>query len=121
LRQRLADAADREGLVLVAAAIGKQLQRIGHLVIDLENIAVGVGEVIAALVDVVGGTHDRDAVFDQMGVGVAQRGVAADLEGDVSEPDLSALRTRRGASVGEGCCAMSSVWKFSPKVIKTPP
>src|SRR5260370_22754365 len=90
-----AGAAYREWLVLVTAAVGEQFQRVGHLVIDLEHIAVGVGEIKAALIDVVGGPHDRDPVFDQMGIGVAQRRVAADLEGDVGEPDLPALRARR--------------------------
>src|SRR5438270_1686434 len=95
LREWLAGAADREGLVLVAAAIGEQLESVGHLVINLENSAVGVGEIKAALVDVVGGAHDRDAAFDQMGISLAQCGVAADLKGDVGEPDLPALRARR--------------------------
>src|SRR3984893_7111637 len=45
LRHRLAGAADRERLVLVAAAVGEQLQRIGHLVIDLEKIAGRIGEI----------------------------------------------------------------------------
>src|SRR3984893_2074390 len=92
LRHRLARAADRERLVLVAAAVGAQLPRLRDLVIDLENIAVRVGEIKAALVDVVRGAHDRDAALDQMRKGLPQRRVAADLEGDVGEPDFSALR-----------------------------
>src|SRR5271169_1331782 len=100
LREWLAGAADREYLVLVAAAVGEQLERVGHLVIDLENSTVRVSEIEAALVDVVGGSHDRDAALNQMGIGFAQRRVAADLEGDVGEPDLSALRTR--SIIGRG-------------------
>ena len=95
MREWLAGAADRECFVIITAAIGEQLQRVGHLELDLENIAVRIGEVKAALIDMVGGAQDWDAVLDQVRIGVAQRGVAADLEGDVGEPDLSALRARR--------------------------
>src|SRR5215471_3362723 len=65
-----------------------------HFVIDFEHIAVGIGEIDAALVDMAGGAHDPDAVFDQMRIRLAQRRVAADLESDVGEPDLPALRSR---------------------------
>jgi hypothetical protein len=44
---------------------------------------------------VVGGPQDLDTVIEKVGVGVAQRGLAADPEGDVPEADLTALRTRR--------------------------
>src|ERR1700720_3904575 len=67
LRKWLAGAADRERLVLVAAAIGKQLQRIGHLVIDLEDIAVRIGEIKAALVDVVRGGGGGGPPINSMG------------------------------------------------------
>ena len=79
-----------ERLVLIGAPVGEQLQRMRHLVIDFERVAVGVGEVKAALIDVVGRPHDGDAVPDQMRIGVAQGGIAADLKGDVPEPDLAA-------------------------------
>src|SRR5207244_4127262 len=39
--------------------------------------------------------QDLDAMADEMSVGVAQGGVAADLKGDVAEPDLTALRALR--------------------------
>jgi len=44
---------------------------VGQLVIDLERIAVGVGEIEAALIDVVGGPQDLDAAADEVGVRVA--------------------------------------------------
>jgi hypothetical protein len=34
---------------------------VGQLVIDFEHIAVGIGEIDAALVDVIGGSEDLDA------------------------------------------------------------
>src|SRR6516225_10008167 len=43
----------------------------------------------------VGGSQDLDAAADEVSVGVAQGCVAADLERDVSEADLPALRALR--------------------------
>src|SRR5689334_1397452 len=60
-RQLLAGAAQREALVLVAAAVREQRQRIRHLVVDFEAIAVGVGEVDRALTDMVHRPLDLDA------------------------------------------------------------
>ena len=99
-RQRVISAAQRQLLVLVAAAIWEKLQRTGQLVIDLEAVSVGIGEIQAALVEVVDGPQDLDAVFQKMGVSLAQRGIAADAKGDVHEPHLSALRVRCVAGRG---------------------
>ena len=66
-----------------------------QLIVDLERVTVGIGEVEAALIDVVGGAQDLDAIADKVGVGVTQTSVTADLEGDVSEADLAALRALR--------------------------
>ena len=63
LGQRIIRTADRERLVLIGAAVGEQLQRMGQLVIDLERVAVGIGEVKAALIDVIGGPEDLYAVL----------------------------------------------------------
>src|SRR3974390_580108 len=92
--QRCAGAADRKRLVLVAAAVREQLQRIGQLVVYLERVAVGIGEIDAALIDMIGGSEDLDPLLDQVSVSLAQRGIAVDLEGDVRQPDLPALRAR---------------------------
>jgi hypothetical protein len=119
LREWLAGAADRECFVIITAAIGEQFQRIGHLVINLENIAVRISEVKAALINVVRGPHDRDPALDQMGIGLAQRGVAADLEGDVGEPDLPALRAR--SVIGRRMLPDVEGMEILPKVMKTPP
>src|SRR5712691_4598492 len=43
-RQRVVAPADRERLVLVGAALGEQVQRMREFVIDLERVAVGIGE-----------------------------------------------------------------------------
>ncbi len=43
----------------------------------------------------IGGTLDFDAVFDQVSVGFAQCRITGDLERDMPEPELSALRPRR--------------------------
>src|SRR3954471_15136741 len=60
-RQRLAGTAQRQALVLVAAAIREQCQRVRHLVVDLEAVAVGVGKVDRALADMVDRALDLDA------------------------------------------------------------
>ena len=39
------------------------------------------------------GALEPDAVSQEVGVSVAQPGVAVDLEGDVYEPDLAPLRS----------------------------
>src|SRR3989304_2991005 len=87
-----------------AAAPDVTRQRVGHLVVNLEPVAVRIGEVDAALADVVGGVVDGHAVGDQAAVRLAQVGVAAHLEGDVEEADLVALGARRVRWVrgGEG-------------------
>src|SRR4051794_38237478 len=74
---------DRELDVLVAAALGVEGESVGDFVVDLEAVAVGVGEVDRALADVVHAVRDRHFVVDQRAVGVLERGVAGDLEGDV--------------------------------------
>jgi|SRR4051812_24969952 hypothetical protein len=58
--------------VLVAVTVREQLQRPRHLVIDLQAVAIGIGEMDAALADMIGGTLDLDAVLEQVGVGSAQ-------------------------------------------------
>ena len=55
------------------------------------QLAVGIGKIEAALIDVVGGPQDLDAVADKVSVGLAQGRIAADLECDVAEADFSAL------------------------------
>jgi hypothetical protein len=42
-----------------------------QLVIDLERVAIGIGEIEAALIDMVGGPQDLDAAADEVGVRVA--------------------------------------------------
>jgi hypothetical protein len=54
-----------------------------------------------------------------MGIGLAQRGVAADLEGDVGEPDLPALRAR--SVIGRRMLPDVEGMEILPKVMKTPP
>src|SRR5271166_2414821 len=94
--QRVPGSADLQRLVLVGPTFGEQLQRVRQFVIDFERVAVRVGEVEAALVDVVGGAQDLDPAADEVSVGLAQGRIAADLESDVSEPDLPPLRSLRG-------------------------
>jgi hypothetical protein len=48
----------------------------------------------------VGGPQDLDAVADKVGVGVAQGRIAADLERDVTEANLPALRALRCLRLG---------------------
>src|SRR6516162_516889 len=93
--QRLGGVRERQTLVLVAATVREQAQRIPHLVIDFETVAIRIGEINAALADMIDSTLDLDAVCQEMGVGVAQCGVTVDLEGDVHEPELAALRSDR--------------------------
>ena len=66
-----------------------------QFVINLERVAVGICEIEAALIDVVGGPQDLDAATDEVSVGLSQGRVTADLERDVAEPDLAALRALR--------------------------
>ena len=67
LGQRVVRAAQRQHFVLVAATVREQIQRPRHLVIDLQAVAVGIGEIDAALADMIGGTLDLDAAFEQVG------------------------------------------------------
>ena len=62
---------------------------------DFPGMTVGISKIKAPLIDVVGGAHDLNAILDQMGIGIAKRCIATDLERDVREPDLPALRARR--------------------------
>jgi hypothetical protein len=48
----------------------------------------------------VGGPQDLDAVADKVGVGPAQGRIAADLERDVTEANLPALRALRCLRLG---------------------
>jgi hypothetical protein len=83
--------ADRQRFVIIGAAAREQLESVRHLVINFEGIAVWIGKVKATLIDVIGGAQDPDAILDQMDISFAQCPIAADLEGDVSQPDLVAL------------------------------
>jgi hypothetical protein len=51
--------------------------------------------------DVIYAALDLDAVCQKVGIGVAQCGVAVDLEGDVHEPELAALRSDGVGGHGE--------------------
>jgi hypothetical protein len=42
-----------------------------QFVIDLERVTVGIGEIDAALIDMVGGPQDLDATADEVSVRVA--------------------------------------------------
>jgi len=66
-----------------------------QLVIDLERVAVGVGEIKAALIDVVGGPQDLDPTADEVSVRLTSGRIAADLKCDVAKPDLPVLRALR--------------------------
>src|SRR6516225_10385656 len=93
--ERLGGVRERQALVLVAATVREQAQRVPHLVIDFETVAVWIGEINAALADMIDSALDLDTVCQEVGVGVAQRGVAVDLKGDVHEPELAALGSDR--------------------------
>ena len=94
-RQRIITTGKRQPLVLVAAAVGEQRQGTRHLVIDFEAVAVGIGEIEAALADMVDRALDLDTLALEMGVGLAQRRVARHLEGDVDQPHFAALGAPR--------------------------
>src|SRR6516164_9225652 len=93
--ERLGGVRERQALILVAATVREQAQRIPHLVIDFKTVTVRIGEINAALADMIDSALDLDTVYQEVGVGVAQCGVAVDLEGDVHEPELAALRSDR--------------------------
>src|SRR6516162_2531424 len=93
--ERLGGMRERQALILVATAIWEQAQRVPHLVVDFKTVAIRIGEINAALADMIDSALDLDAVRQEMGVGVAQCGVTVDLEGDVHEPELAALRSDR--------------------------
>jgi len=100
--QRLSGAGERQTFVLVAPAVWKQAQRVSHLVIDFETVAVRIGEINAALADMVEGALDLDALCEQVRVGVAQCGVAVDLKGNVHEPELGDYGDSLRAAAGRG-------------------
>src|SRR6516164_10174054 len=93
--ERLGGVRERQALILVAATVREQAQRIPHLVIDFKTVTVRIGEINAALADMIDSALDLDTVYQEVGVGVAQCGVAVYLEGDVHEPELAALRSGR--------------------------
>src|SRR5881628_1216957 len=72
--QGLAGTGDRELIIAIAtAAVAEELERTRPLVIDLQAIAVRVGEVEAALAHVIDRAVDGHAVLEQRRVSVLQR------------------------------------------------
>src|SRR6516162_88088 len=108
--ERLGGVRERQALVLVAATVREQAQRVPHLVIDFETVAVWIGEINAALADMIDSALDLEPACQEVGVGVAQCGVAVDLEGDVHEPELAGPRSDR---VG-GCGMLRDVERVEP-------
>ena len=88
-----------EGQVFVSPALEEQLAGSGVLEVYFQAVAVGVGEVDAALADVVHHPLDGDAVGLQGLVGFPEGLVAADAEGDVNKPGLPAAKGSRGGQL----------------------
>jgi hypothetical protein len=53
---------------------------VGQLVIDFEHIAVGIGEIDAALRNVIGGPEDLDTLLDQVSISLTRRAASQVLE-----------------------------------------
>ena len=67
-------------LVLAAGAVREQLESVGQLVIDFEHIAVRIGEIDAALRNVIGGPEDLDTLLDQVSISLTRRAASQALE-----------------------------------------
>jgi hypothetical protein len=63
-----------------AGAVREQLKSVGQLVIDFEHIAVRIGEIDAALGNVIGGPEDLDTLLDQVSISLTRRAAAQVLE-----------------------------------------
>jgi hypothetical protein len=85
--QRLSRAADGQLAVLVAPTLRKPRQRVRHFVIDLQTIAVRVGEIDTALIHMIHRALNPHAVLEQAAIGLTQRPITRHLEGDVGETE----------------------------------
>ena len=71
---------ESQRLVLIVATTGEDLQRIGPLPDDLQQVSVGIVEVDAFLADVIDGAQDLDALSPQSVIGVPQILLGVDRE-----------------------------------------
>jgi hypothetical protein len=62
----VANAMNMMGITIVPAR-GERLEGMRQLVVDFQRVTVGIDEVEAALIDVVGGAQDLDAIADKVG------------------------------------------------------
>jgi hypothetical protein len=67
-------------LVLAAGVVREQLESVGQFVIDFEHIAVRIGEIDAALGNVIGGPEDLDTLLDQVSISLTRRAASQVLE-----------------------------------------
>jgi hypothetical protein len=63
-----------------AGAVREQLESVGQFVIDFEHIAVRIGEIDAALRNVIGGPEDLDTLLDQVSISLTRRAASQVLE-----------------------------------------
>src|SRR5262245_65999328 len=90
LDARLVGEAQR--LVLVAAPAGKDLQRIGPLPADLQQVSVGIIEIDALLADVIDGAQDLNALGPQGVIGVPPILLGVQCEGGMTDAAVGLRR-----------------------------